>query len=443
MGIPSSRLVPDYPLATSYEFTPFLSSSSSCAAVEVEEIAFPFEPWSTSLRQGRSHLSSKSRKLELGRGGRDGRREKSRSPSRQTDRDILADSASLRTPAVVAVAPDVTSDSLFQAPSSSTSVEPIHIFLGHHAYASANPIHSRDDDASSASSLPPIAWERDSSTRHGLCFHPGAYGIPKKRHQDPVEHVDVSSVNGVSPRSSDSQTHFKQILQDETDTATTTSTADTQINGDSLHVPASGAIQVGEDAYFFRSEALGIADGVGGWTAARARSYAKTTREDGEDEESITARARKPKADPGLFSRLLMHYCDREVEAWRGGKEDWLQVPTTNGSGKVDGESADGSSANGSGLSMSFGTESLDAQGREKQVDSLPALANGRVRRALDPVEVMQKAYERCMDAIRAEVSRKSFLPLVLYNADLIAFPSSFPGHFWLRYLPAHCTHPG
>lgn len=47
--------------------------------------------------------------------------------------------------------------------------------------------------------------------------------------------------------------------------------------------------QVGEDAYFLRQDALGIADGVGGW-AARAN------------------------ASPALFSRLLMHFCHAELD---------------------------------------------------------------------------------------------------------------------------------
>ena len=42
------------------------------------------------------------------------------------------------------------------------------------------------------------------------------------------------------------------------------------------------SVQVGEDAYFLRSDSLGVADGVGGWSGQAG-------------------------ADPALFSRLLMH----------------------------------------------------------------------------------------------------------------------------------------
>ncbi|KAK0526329.1 hypothetical protein OC835_005325 [Tilletia horrida] len=48
------------------------------------------------------------------------------------------------------------------------------------------------------------------------------------------------------------------------------------------------SVQVGEDAYFLREDALGVADGVGGW-------------------------ASRPGADPALFSRLLMHFCSVEL----------------------------------------------------------------------------------------------------------------------------------
>ncbi|GBE85741.1 hypothetical protein SCP_0802630 [Sparassis crispa] len=59
------------------------------------------------------------------------------------------------------------------------------------------------------------------------------------------------------------------------------------------------AVQVGEDAYFVRGNAMGVADGVGGWS--RVRSHAKSS----STEPSPSA----------LFARRLMHYCSEEVEA--------------------------------------------------------------------------------------------------------------------------------
>ncbi|TFK27105.1 hypothetical protein FA15DRAFT_666844 [Coprinopsis marcescibilis] len=55
------------------------------------------------------------------------------------------------------------------------------------------------------------------------------------------------------------------------------------------------AVQVGEDAYFVRDNAMGIADGVGGWTKSKNH-----------DPQQATASA--------LFARRLMHYCSAEVE---------------------------------------------------------------------------------------------------------------------------------
>ncbi|KJA17277.1 hypothetical protein HYPSUDRAFT_46612 [Hypholoma sublateritium FD-334 SS-4] len=64
-----------------------------------------------------------------------------------------------------------------------------------------------------------------------------------------------------------------------------------------FHTPPASAraVQVGEDAYFVRADAIGVADGVGGW-----------------------ARGAPPSASPtpsALFARRLMHFCAAEVAA--------------------------------------------------------------------------------------------------------------------------------
>ncbi|KDR72775.1 hypothetical protein GALMADRAFT_142508 [Galerina marginata CBS 339.88] len=56
------------------------------------------------------------------------------------------------------------------------------------------------------------------------------------------------------------------------------------------------SVQVGEDAYFVRDNAMGIADGVGGWARCGPQSPHHPT----------------PSA---LFSRRLMHFCAAEIEA--------------------------------------------------------------------------------------------------------------------------------
>lgn len=52
------------------------------------------------------------------------------------------------------------------------------------------------------------------------------------------------------------------------------------------------SVQVGEDAYFVRSDSMGVSDGVGGWS-------------------------RHAGADSALFSRLLMHSAsDFNISGW-------------------------------------------------------------------------------------------------------------------------------
>jgi len=57
------------------------------------------------------------------------------------------------------------------------------------------------------------------------------------------------------------------------------------------------AVSVGEDAYFIRDNALGVADGVGGWSRNRASNQLPA--------DSPTASA--------LFAKRLMHYCSDEL----------------------------------------------------------------------------------------------------------------------------------
>ncbi|PPR04630.1 hypothetical protein CVT26_015009 [Gymnopilus dilepis] len=64
----------------------------------------------------------------------------------------------------------------------------------------------------------------------------------------------------------------------------------------SAYPHTSLSVQVGEDAYFVRDNAMGIADGVGGWAKCASHSAQQPT----------------PSA---LFSRRLMHFCSAEIEA--------------------------------------------------------------------------------------------------------------------------------
>ncbi|KAI9497538.1 phosphatase 2C-like domain-containing protein [Zychaea mexicana] len=57
------------------------------------------------------------------------------------------------------------------------------------------------------------------------------------------------------------------------------------------------SVQVGEDAYFVRSDALGVADGVGGWAGTLG-------------------------ANPALYSRKLMHHAHSELERFDNVDDD-------------------------------------------------------------------------------------------------------------------------
>ncbi|TFK78055.1 hypothetical protein K466DRAFT_107905, partial [Polyporus arcularius HHB13444] len=63
------------------------------------------------------------------------------------------------------------------------------------------------------------------------------------------------------------------------------------------HQELDRAVQVGEDAYFVRDNAMGVADGVGGWSRLRR-----------------TANGADP-SPSAMFARRLMHYCSEEVDA--------------------------------------------------------------------------------------------------------------------------------
>ncbi|KAF9441918.1 hypothetical protein P691DRAFT_779630 [Macrolepiota fuliginosa MF-IS2] len=68
------------------------------------------------------------------------------------------------------------------------------------------------------------------------------------------------------------------------------------------------SVQVGEDAYFVRDNAMGVADGVGGWSKSHSR----------------------PSSTPSaLFARRLMHYCSAEVETSMTPPSSSSDVPAT------------------------------------------------------------------------------------------------------------------
>ncbi|KAF8261085.1 hypothetical protein EI94DRAFT_1705803, partial [Lactarius quietus] len=110
-------------------------------------------------------------------------------------------------------------------------------------------------------SLPP----HTSTSKLRFHFDVGAYGIPKFRPSNVISGRD--GVGG----------------------------ADLWSHNSKLTEGLDLAVQVGEDAYFIRDNAMGVADGVGGWS-----------------------RTHSPKGAPSpsaLFARRLMHFCSTEVVA--------------------------------------------------------------------------------------------------------------------------------
>lgn len=171
---------------------------------------------------------------------------------------------------------------------------------------------------------------------------------------------------------------------------------------------------IGEDAYFLRKDGLGIADGVGGWTSSRRRMRPKkpspspelgqTQGSEGEQDGAMEEVEEEIPADPGMFARLLMGFCEDSLEKW--GHSTWNG--SSLGSSSKSGMSPTGSSSEGGSSSSHTGGE---ANGH------VEGSANGAVdgkdkgkKKQLDPVEIMQMGYERCMDVVRAEVS-PSYIP--------------------------------
>ncbi|KAI0328949.1 hypothetical protein GY45DRAFT_1325648 [Cubamyces sp. BRFM 1775] len=120
--------------------------------------------------------------------------------------------------------------------------------------------------AKSAEAPAPDHRKKRQRTRYQLDV--GAYGIPKR-----------SRGHYVAGR--DGQGRF----------------AAGDVRSEPHHEELGRAVQVGEDAYFVRENAMGVADGVGGWSRLRR-----------------TANSSDP-SPSALFARRLMHFCSEEVDA--------------------------------------------------------------------------------------------------------------------------------
>jgi len=224
-------------------------------------------------------------------------------------------------------------------------------------------------------------------------FHPGAYGLAKKRHQQPPSAASQpggDSGTFLSPRDE----HGVQTLLK--------------------------SVQVGEDAYFLRVDSLGIADGVGGWTSRR-RSRRKVMTEGDDD-----VPADDGYADPGMFARLLMGFCEdslagyweRRDEEWliKDGEESEVEADAAEGNSELDGSSplastqketwktSDGAATEPGATGSSPSTTQWADRARSRALSTSSSSPNPTSRRRkLCPVEIMQRGYERCMSCVRSE----------------------------------------
>lgn len=131
---------------------------------------------------------------------------------------------------------------------------------------------------------------------------------------------------------------------------------------------------VGEDAYFTRLDGMCIADGVGGW-----------------------ARSGRGDADAGRWSKLLTHFCEREVTDWWAGSGAYA-VKAPNGSSK------DGNASSQAGFGDHAGGWASKAWNSGKVAGSEMERVEEAKRRPLDPVEIMQRGFEKCLSCVLSEV---------------------------------------
>ena len=158
------------------------------------------------------------------------------------------------------------------------------------------------------------------------------------------------------------------------------------------------SVGVGEDAYFARTDGMCIADGVGGW-----------------------ARSGRGGADAGRWSKLLTHFCEAELNDWWEGKEDFLEPEKRNGSGR-------GSDWAASAWDNASGRASGGSDGESK-----------RVRRPLDPVEIMQRGYEKCLSCFTSEVSHALALMVCTWERTDSSKSTDRQHASWQRYITPPC----
>lgn len=222
---------------------------------------------------------------------------------------------------------------------------------------------------------PPVETPVSTTSRvrgNRLVLRSGAFGIPKPRNSDHSHHSSAGSTKTITSTSTSSSTHHSFT------------------NVEGRAETRTRAVQVGEDAYFYGRCAMGISDGVGGWNVRKPRPRLSwlggITRDPHERDPDEDDNDIKEKPDPGRFSRLLMHFCEVEAEAWERERlrmaakvaaQKGLRLPP--GTPVIHEQDTE---------ELDDVTEKHDADGVQPSRHKIPLM---------DPVEIMQKAYERCI----------------------------------------------
>jgi hypothetical protein len=156
------------------------------------------------------------------------------------------------------------------------------------------------------------------------------------------------------------------------------------------------AVQVGEDAYFVRDDAMGVADGVGGWSKVKSYGTLHTLLSScpGLTASHIDVAFCGPfvSSPSAVFARHLMHFCSAEVENARSSSASRLKPN-------------DARCLPRAHFAMQPGhhfTPSIDAHRRgsrpdevlEDSEDPLESLEDG-----IDVLVILQRAYEKAMKA--------------------------------------------
>ncbi|KAH7886646.1 phosphatase 2C-like domain-containing protein [Phlebopus sp. FC_14] len=131
------------------------------------------------------------------------------------------------------------------------------------------------------------------------------------------------------------------------------------------------AVQVGEDAYFIRENAMGVADGVGGWSRAKDPLLSKHTSQD--------------PSPSALFARRLMHHCSAETLD--------ADVPASRRREVSPGRSVSPQRNGNTASADSWSWNDVDELNQELE-DSLEELEDG-----LDILMILERAYEQTIKA--------------------------------------------